>query len=77
MKDVYLGCRRFLDFLTSLPEWDGKKSFHARRVARRALAITTAVLDERVNGCVANHPALSDMTGYLWRQGRRISPSFP
>ena len=23
------------------------------------------MLDERVNGCAANHPALSDMTGYL------------
>ena len=27
MKDVYLGCRRFLDLLTSLPEWDGKNLF--------------------------------------------------
>ncbi len=27
MKDVYLGCRRFLDLLTSLPAWDGKNLF--------------------------------------------------
>lgn len=65
MKDVYLGCRRFLDLLASLPEWDGKNLFTQGGSQGGALAITTAALDERVNGCVANHPALSDMTGYL------------
>lgn len=65
MKDVYLGCRRFLDLLTSLPEWDGKNLFVQGGSQGGALAITTSMLDERVNGCVANHPALSDMTGYL------------
>lgn len=65
MKDVYLGCRRFLDLLTSLPEWDGKNLFTQGGSQGGALAITTAALDERVNGCAANHPALSDMTGYL------------
>ena len=65
MKDVYLGCRRFLDLLTSLPEWDGVNLFTQGGSQGGALAITTAGLDERVNGCVANHPALSDMTGYL------------
>jgi len=65
MKDVYLGCRRFLDLLTSLPEWDGKNLFTQGGSQGGALAITTAMLDPRVNGCVANHPALSDMTGYL------------
>nr|WP_297066285.1 acetylxylan esterase [uncultured Duncaniella sp.] len=65
MKDVYLGCRRFLDLLTSLPEWDGKNLFTQGGSQGGALAITTAMLDDRVNGCVANHPALSDMTGYL------------
>ena len=65
MKDVYLGCRRFLDLLTSLPAWDGKNLFTQGGSQGGALAITTAMLDERVNGCAANHPALSDMTGYL------------
>lgn len=65
MKDVYLGCRRFLDLLTSLPEWDGKNLFTQGGSQGGALAITTAMLDGRVTGCVANHPALSDMTGYL------------
>ena len=65
MKDVYLGCRRFLDLLTSLPEWDGKNLFTQGGSQGGALAITTAALDGRVTGCAANHPALSDMTGYL------------
>lgn len=65
MKDVYLGCRRWLDLLTSLPQWDGKNLFTQGGSQGGALAITTAALDPRVNGCVANHPALSDMTGYL------------
>ena len=65
MKDVYLGCRRFLDLLTSLPQWDGRNLFTQGGSQGGALAITTAALDERVNGCCANHPALSDMAGYL------------
>lgn len=65
MKNVYLGCRRFLDVLTSLPEWDGKNLFTQGGSQGGALAITTAALDERVNGCCSNHPALSDMAGYL------------
>ncbi len=65
MKDVYLGCRRFLDLLTSLPQWDGVNLFTQGGSQGGALAITTAALDPRVTACVANHPALSDMTGYL------------
>ena len=65
MKDVYLGCRRFLDVLTSLPQWDGRNLFTQGGSQGGALAITTAALDKRVNACCANHPALSDMAGYL------------
>lgn len=65
MKKVYLGCRRFLDLLTSLPEWDGKNLFTQGGSQGGALAITTAALDPRVTGCCANHPALADMNGYL------------
>lgn len=65
MLDVYLGCRRWLDLLASLPEWDGKNLMLQGGSQGGALAITTSALDPRVNGCVANHPALSDMNGYL------------
>lgn len=65
LKDVYLGCRRFLDVLTSLPQWDGRNLFTQGGSQGGALAITTAALDPRVNACCSNHPALSDMAGYL------------
>lgn len=69
MKDVYLGCRRFLDLLASIPEWDGKNLFTQGGSQGGALAITTAMLDPRVTGCVANHPALSDMSRYVDGKG--------
>lgn len=64
MKRVYLGCVRAIDFLTSLPEWDGKNVAVQGGSQGGALAIVTAGLDKRVTACVANHPALSDMAGY-------------
>lgn len=64
MKRVYLGCVRAIDFLTSLPAWDGKNVAVQGGSQGGALAIVTAGLDKRVTACVANHPALSDMIGY-------------
>lgn len=65
MRDVYLGVRRWLDLLTQLPEYDGENLFVQGGSQGGALAITTSALDPRVKGCVSNHPALSDMNGYL------------
>ena len=64
MKHVYLACVRAIDFLTSLPEWDGKNVAVQGGSQGGALSIVTAALDPRVTLCVANHPALSDMAGY-------------
>ena len=65
MKHVYAACVRAIDFLTSLPEWDGKNVAVQGGSQGGALALITAGLDPRVTLCVANHPALSDMAGYL------------
>ncbi len=65
MKHVYLACVRCIDLLTSLPEWDGRNVAVQGGSQGGALAIVTAGLDERVTLCVANHPALSDMAGYV------------
>lgn len=65
MKRVYLACIRCIDFLTSLPEWDGKNVITQGGSQGGALALVAAALDKRVTACVANHPALSDMAGYL------------
>ena len=65
MKHVYVACVRALDYLCSLPEWDGKNVFVQGGSQGGALSLITAGLDPRVTACVANHPALSDMAGYL------------
>lgn len=64
MKKVYLACVRAVDYLTSLPDWDGKNVIVQGGSQGGALAFVTAGLDKRVTACVANHPALSDMAGY-------------
>ena len=69
MKHVYVACVRAIDYLCSLPEWDGKNVFVQGGSQGGALSLITAGLDSRVTGCVANHPALSDMAGYA-EEGR-------
>ena len=65
MKHVYTGCVRAIDYLCSLPDWDGRNVFVQGGSQGGALSLITAALDQRVTGCVANHPALSDVAGYL------------
>ncbi len=62
MKHVYLGLVKALDVLTSLPEWDGKNVILQGGSQGGALALIATALDTRVTLCVANHPALSDMS---------------
>lgn len=65
MNHVYVACVRAIDYMTSLPDWDGKNVFVQGGSQGGALSLITAGLDPRVTACVANHPALSDMAGYL------------
>ena len=76
MKHVYVGLVRCIDFLTSLPEWDGKNVSVQGGSQGGALAIIAAGLDSRVTQCVANHPALSDMAGYAAKGGTGGYPHF-
>ena len=76
MKHVYVGLGRCIDFLTSLPEWDGKNVAVQGGSQGGALAIIAAGLDNRVTQCVANHPALSDMAGYAAKGGTGGYPHF-
>ncbi|MGI8634229.1 MAG: acetylxylan esterase [Segetibacter sp.] len=64
-KRVYVGCLRANDFLTSLPQYDGKNLGVAGGSQGGALSIVTAALDTRVKYLVSFYPALSDLTGYL------------
>ena len=69
MKRVYIAMVRCLDFLTQLPEWDGKDLAVQGGSQGGALAIIASALDNRVTACCANHPALTDMAGYA-EEGR-------
>ena len=64
-KDVYVGCARAVDFLCSLPEWDGKNVIVTGGSQGGALTIVTAALNEKVTMCAPFYPALCDLTGFL------------
>ena len=64
-KRVYLGCIRAVDFITSLPQFDGVNLAVTGGSQGGALSIVTAGLDERIKWLAAYYPALCDLTGYL------------
>ena len=63
-KRVYLGCLRSVDFIFSLPEFDGSNLIVMGGSQGGALALATAALDKRVKTILCTHPALSDLMGY-------------
>jgi cephalosporin-C deacetylase-like acetyl esterase len=65
-KRVYVGCVRAVDFIYSLPEFDGKNLAVCGGSQGGALSIVTAALDARVKCLVAFYPALCDVSGYLY-----------
>ena len=64
-KKVYLGCVRAIDFIFSLPEFDGSTLAVNGGSQGGALTIVSAGLDNRVKYIAAHYPALCDLTGYL------------
>lgn len=64
-KRVYLGCVRAVDFIFSLPEFDGSTLAVTGGSQGGALSIISAGLDSRIKYLAAFYPALSDLTGYL------------
>jgi cephalosporin-C deacetylase len=64
-KRVYLGCIRAVDFLVSLPQYDGQNLGIQGGSQGGALSIITAALDPRIKYLASMYPAMSDMTGYL------------
>ena len=64
-KRVYLGCVRAVDYIFSMPEFDGENIIVHGGSQGGALSITTAALDQRIKGSICFYPALADMTGYL------------
>ena len=63
-RSVYAGCSRCIDFLCSLPEWDGKNVGVTGGSQGGALTIVTAALNPKVTFCSPFYPALCDLTGF-------------
>ena len=64
-KHVYIGCTRAVDFIFSLPEFDGTNLAVYGQSQGGGLSIITAALDNRVKYLAAFWPGLCDLTGYL------------
>ena len=64
-KRVYLGCVRAVDYVFSLPEFDGETLAVTGGSQGGALSIVTAGLDNRVKWLAPFYPALCDVTGYI------------
>lgn len=62
---IYSGCVRAIDFITTLPAYDGTNLGVVGASQGGALSIVAAALDSRVKALVAFHPAMCDLTGYL------------
>lgn len=64
-KRVYIGCVRAIDFIYSLPEFDGQTLGVTGGSQGGALSIATTALDARVKFLAVFYPALCDYAGYL------------
>ncbi len=64
-KRVILGCVKAIDFIYSLPQFDGEKLAVAGSSQGGALSIITTALDKRVKYTLAFCPALCDLTGFF------------
>ncbi len=64
-RGMYLRLMRTLDFLTSQPEWDGKRIIVIGESQGGGQALAAAGLDKRVSAVVATVPAMCDWGGTL------------
>ncbi len=64
-RDMYLRVMRALDYVKTLPEWDGKRLIVTGGSQGGAQSIVAAALDHDVSMCVAGVPAVSDHTGSI------------
>ncbi len=67
-KRVYLGCVKAVDFIFSLPEFNGSDVAVTGGSQGGALTIVTAGLDKRIKCAAALYPALCDHAGYLLKR---------
>lgn len=63
MKDIFVRVMRALDYVKSLPEWDGKTLIAFGGSQGGAQSLVAAALDPEVTLCVATVPAMGDLAG--------------
>lgn len=63
-RDVYAGCSRCIDFLCSLPKWDGKNVHVTGGSQGGTLSIVTTALNKKVTAVAPFYPALCDLKGF-------------
>ena len=64
-KRVYTGCVSAVDYIFTLPEFDGKTVGVTGGSQGGALSVVTAALDPRIRFLAPIHPALCDLGGFL------------
>ena len=64
MRKVYAALVRAVDYLVTLPEWDGRNILIQGNSQGAALSLVLAGLDHRITAVACAHPALSDMAAY-------------
>ena len=64
-RSVYAGCSRCVDYLCTLPEWDGKNVGVTGGSQGGALTVITSALNPKVTFAAAFYPALCDLTGFI------------
>lgn len=74
-RGMYLRLIRTLDFLESLPEWDGKRILVLGESQGGGQSLAAAGLDHRVSAVVATVPAMCDLGGSL--AGRKETFPYP
>lgn len=62
---IYVGCVKAIDYLMTLPEWDGKNVGVTGGSQGGALSIVTAGLHPEIDFVASFYPALSDVSGYV------------
>lgn len=65
-KRVFMGCLRAIDYIFTLPEFDGERMMVSGGSQGGGLSIVTTALDPRVKYFVCFYPALCDHMGYLY-----------
>ena len=74
-KRVYVGCVRAIDFLETLPQYNGKVGTLGGSQGG-ALSVATSALDERICASVVYFPALCDLEGYTHQRAGGWPPVF-